>query len=85
MSEPKPVSVIVFVYNSYKDPLFQNLLLKYISTLSKKGSYRFDLVTFEQDDYKLTKGEIDQEKKTPATAKYILASFDVSYWTLSVA
>ena len=58
----KPISVLVFIYNSYKDPLFQNLLLKYIKTLSTKGNYRFDLITFEQVEYPLTKEELASEK-----------------------
>ncbi|UXX81105.1 hypothetical protein N7E81_08325 [Reichenbachiella carrageenanivorans] len=49
-----PIPILVFIYNSYKDPLFQNLLLQYIKTLSQNGNYRFDLITFEQPQYALS-------------------------------
>ncbi|MBU2885821.1 hypothetical protein KO507_08615 [Gilvimarinus agarilyticus] len=57
-----PISILVFIYNSYKDPLFQNLILSYIKTLSQNGDYRFDLITFEQPQYALSPSEMEQEK-----------------------
>ncbi|PIB36611.1 hypothetical protein BFP72_14980 [Reichenbachiella sp. 5M10] len=60
----QPVSILVFIYNSYKDPLFQNLILSYIKTLSQNGSYRFDLITFEQPQYALSPSERRQEKES---------------------
>lgn len=54
----KKNSIIVFIYNSYKDPLFQNLLLNYIKTLSEKNDFRFDLITFEQTEYGMSKSEM---------------------------
>ncbi|UXP32946.1 hypothetical protein N6H18_03120 [Reichenbachiella agarivorans] len=59
----QPIPILVFIYNSYRDPLFQNLLLRYIKTLSENGCYRFDLITFEQPEYALTAEETQQEKK----------------------
>ena len=48
---------LVFVYNSFRDPLLQNLVLSYIKTLSSKGLYTFHLVTFEQEQYAITASE----------------------------
>lgn len=58
----KEVSILVLIYNSYKDPLFQNLLLNYIKTLSKKKNCRFDLITFEQKEYNMTPSDISSER-----------------------
>lgn len=58
----RPLSIIVFIYNSYKDPLFQNLLLSYIKTLGVKGNFRFELITFEQQQYQLSENEMSEEK-----------------------
>lgn len=47
---------LVIIYNSFADPLFQNLMLAYIKTQSKSHPhYRFDLLTFEQEDYALSR------------------------------
>ncbi len=45
---------IIYIYNSFKDPLFQNLMYKYILSLTKKG-YSFYLITFEQPEYAISK------------------------------
>ncbi|RJE70860.1 glycosyltransferase [Reichenbachiella sp. MSK19-1] len=59
----KPTHILIFIYNSYKDPLFQNLLLSYVKTLKQKGNYRFDLVTFEQSEYHLSPLETEEEQQ----------------------
>lgn len=53
----KVKNTIVFIYHSFKDPLFQNLILKYLNTLSAKAEYNFYLITFEQEKYKIEKKE----------------------------
>ena len=57
LSNPK--STLVFIYNSFNDPLFQNLVLKYIKTLAKQNNYVFHVITFEQDNFAIT----DDEKR----------------------
>ncbi|MGL1889885.1 MAG: hypothetical protein OCD76_25455 [Reichenbachiella sp.] len=59
----QPISILVFIYNSYRDPLFQNLILSYIKTLSQHGLYRFDLITFEQEQHALPHEEMRKEKE----------------------
>lgn len=44
----------VIVYNSFLDPLVQNLMLKYIKTLNERSGWKFHLITFEQPEYSLT-------------------------------
>jgi len=52
---------LVIIYNSFGDPLFQNLILAYIKTQSRSHPhYRFDILTFEQKDYALN--SVDMEK-----------------------
>ena len=55
-----PINTLVFIYNSFKDPLFQNLVLKYVKTLSKNVNGEFHIVTFEQPHYYISK---DDRKK----------------------
>lgn len=50
-------STLVFIYNSFNDPLFQNLVLTYIKTLSGKTLGEFHIITFEQPQYFLNNDE----------------------------
>ncbi len=51
------VSTIVFAYNSFADPLFQNLVFQYIRELSKDSEKEFHVVTFEQTEYLIPDNE----------------------------
>jgi hypothetical protein len=51
LNETQPISTIVFVYNSFKDPLFQNLVFQYIDELSIIGRMEFHVITFEQNGF----------------------------------
>jgi hypothetical protein len=55
--EHKKKAVIVFIYNSFNDPLFYNLLLATLKDLNQKRIYDFYLITHEQEFYKMS----DQE------------------------
>ena len=57
--DKKRKSVIVYIYNSFNDPLFKNLLYEHLLTLSKEDNYRFFLITFEQPEYLIS--DKDQE------------------------
>lgn len=49
---------LVLIYNSYRDPLFQNLMYRYITRQSAENlHYHFDLITFEQKKYALSRRE----------------------------
>jgi hypothetical protein len=52
---------IIYIYNSFKDPLFQNLMYKYIQTLTDKG-LAFYLITFEQPEYAISEDEKSEIK-----------------------
>jgi len=58
----RPPAVIVLIYQSYRDPLFQNLMLEYLRTIVKSQGVQFHLITFEQSHYALTNHEIRREK-----------------------
>ena len=49
--------IIVFIYNSFKDPLFQSNLYKYLIEYQKSGEAKLLLITFEQEEYKLSETE----------------------------
>lgn len=54
---------LVLIYNSYKDPLYQNLVHAFVLRQAQLNvHYRFELITFEQKNFALTKGERNQEK-----------------------
>lgn len=48
---------LVFIYNSFKDPLFQNLVFQYLEELAQESCAEFHLITFEQKDYRLEEDE----------------------------
>lgn len=55
--------ILVLIYNSFGDPLFQNLMFQYIKTQSQRHpNYRFDLLTFEQKEYALSKENLRNTK-----------------------
>ena len=56
-------NTLVFIYNSYSDPLFQNLMLSYIEKLSKHHNVVFHIVTFEQPHYFIPDNEKENIKK----------------------
>lgn len=61
----------VMIYNSFMDPLIQNLMLTYMRTLAANTTWHFDLITFEQPAYPL--------KENFETLKTRLASEKI-YW-----
>jgi hypothetical protein len=63
VKESSSKAVTVYIYNSFNDPLFKNLMYEYILTLSKNNDYIFYLITFEQPAYQLPKQEQDQIKR----------------------
>lgn len=69
----KEKHTLVLIYNSFKDPLFQNLMLKYILKLSENPHLKFHLITFEQSQYGMAPNEMAKEIDT-------LADKNI-YWT----
>lgn len=53
----KKLNTLVFIYNSFNDPLFQNLVLSYIKTLSTRIHGDYHIITFEQPAYAMTSEE----------------------------
>ena len=54
---------LVLIYNSYGDPLYQNLVHQYILEQSRLNPmFEFDLITFEQKKYALDEEAIELEK-----------------------
>jgi hypothetical protein len=48
---------VVFIYNSFKDPLFQGNLFQQLLLESKNCRFKFHLITFEQKEYQLSAEE----------------------------
>ncbi|MFM1931686.1 MAG: hypothetical protein RL226_989 [Bacteroidota bacterium] len=60
-TEPKVFTALI--YNSLKDPLFQNLVFSYLQKqLQENPSYQLHLITFEQEKYKLSQVQLRHEK-----------------------
>lgn len=54
--------IILFIYNSFNDPLFKGLLLTYIKKINAVDpNFNFHIITYEQKKYALTK---QQKEKT---------------------
>lgn len=54
---------LVFIYNSFSDPLFKGNLFQHLLVESKKNRFKFIIISFEQKDYQLSKKEEDKLKK----------------------
>lgn len=54
-------SIFVFAYYSYNDPVFQSAVLPYLKTASRE-QLRFVVLTWEQDQFKMTKRERDETR-----------------------
>jgi len=48
---------IALIYHSFNDPLFQNIVLPLLKTLADNPSYAFNVITFEQKKYPISKTE----------------------------
>jgi len=59
----RPSAAIVLIYHSYRDPLFQNLMLEYLQTLVKSQGTDFYLITFEHEHYALSVVEMRREQR----------------------
>ena len=54
--------LVVFVYNSYNDPLFKGILLPYLLRERENNRFVFHLITYEQKDYKVTLKDKEEVK-----------------------
>lgn len=61
------VKTLVFIYNSFNDPLFQNLVLTYVKTLAKTEGREFHVITFEQEQYTILEEDKFRIKKELAS------------------
>jgi glycosyltransferase involved in cell wall biosynthesis len=59
-------TIFIFAYYSFKDPIFQSAILPYFTDFPEKKSYRFILLTFEQERYRSTATERVAIKKSLA-------------------
>ncbi len=56
--------IILFIYNSFNDPLFKGLLLTYLKKINAEGAiFTFHIITYEQKKYALTKQEKEKTIK----------------------
>ncbi|MEP1034897.1 hypothetical protein [Ekhidna sp.] len=54
---------VVYIYNSFKDPLFQSNMLLYLLDANKELDYSFALITYEQSEFAISKAEKKELKK----------------------
>lgn len=50
--------IFIFAYYSFKDPVFQSAVLQYFTDFPHKEQFRFILLTFEQERYRIPNTEI---------------------------
>jgi glycosyltransferase involved in cell wall biosynthesis len=59
----KPKHFLALIYNSFNDPLYANLMHRYLQRqLALNRNYQLDLITFEQKRYALTAAEANHRK-----------------------
>ncbi|WP_340153604.1 glycosyltransferase [uncultured Marivirga sp.] len=56
-------SALVFIYNSFNDPLFKGNLFQHLLKESKNSRFKFIIISFEQPDYQLSVAERERIKK----------------------
>lgn len=57
--------VVVFLYNSFKDPVIQSNLFLYLKhTNENSNKYFFHIISFEQEAFKLSEAEIKQTQSS---------------------
>jgi len=66
----KPSPIFIFAYYSYNDPIFQSAVLPYF--LNFKGNYQFIILTFEQNQYALSKSDFNKIKSNLAKQNIVL-------------
>ena len=49
--------VVIFTQNSFRDPLFAGPVIGPLRTLNRERRYRFHVISYEQDRYRLSAGE----------------------------
>lgn len=62
---------IVFVYNSFKDPLFQATLWLYLVDESARNRFRFLLITYEQEEFFISEQEKNRIKEDLAAMNIV--------------
>ncbi|SNT02030.1 Glycosyltransferase involved in cell wall bisynthesis [Ekhidna lutea] len=66
---------IVYVYNSFKDPLFQATLWLYLKEEVKNRRFNFLLITYEQKEFEISREEKNQIKEE-------LKEFNITWYPL---
>ena len=56
--------VLVPTYHSLKDPILEGHLLKYLIKIGERGQCQFVLITYEQEQYKMSHADITSLKST---------------------
>jgi hypothetical protein len=54
---------VVYIYNSFSDPLFQSNMYLYLLDASRELDYQFVLITYEQKEFTLPKHEVIRIQK----------------------
>lgn len=57
MPDRNKQNTIFFIYNSFKDPLFQNLMYRYILDVKGQVDGKFHIITFEQKRHEVSRPE----------------------------
>lgn len=56
-------TIFIFAYYSLKDPIFQSAVLPYFEDFPEKDRFRFVVLTWEQEKYKLTREQESKERQ----------------------
>jgi hypothetical protein len=75
--------VVVFTQNSFRDPLFAGPVLGPLRTLNQEGRYRFHVISYEQDRYRIRADEADAFDRSLEEAGIDRHSLDWGPGTLS--
>ncbi len=68
--------IIVYIYNSFNDPLLQSSLYQYILDNAQSGKYLILLITYEQEDYYIAPAQKQEIKEKLASQNIIWKPLD---------
>ncbi len=75
MEHPHHRDILIYTYNSFRDPLFYGTVLVYLKAINADRRYRFHIISYEQPEYTISAAEahtLDEELNRYGIIRYPL-------------
>lgn len=81
-AEGSPKDVVIFTQNSFRDPLFYGPVIGILKALNREERYRFHVISYEQDKYRVGADEAEAFDRLLATHRIYRHPLDWGTGTL---